>query len=186
MRHAGRSSSDATAASTHPSVAHWGGIESFREKDPKTLRAANHSTAKGGRSEWHLCLISRMNHRRRSASSGIGGQQLTGRRFGSGAEQRSFLIQHNMNRKMGEQFLEFLLLAERRKEFTILHFGQNFGRDAAGDEDAAARQGLQRQVAGLGAVQRDEEIQGFHAKRTSTLETQARDFRRGIHPGLIE
>ena len=106
--------------------------------------------------------------------------------FRSRAEKRGLFVQHDVNGEMREQFLEFFLFAEGAKKRAVLQLGQNLGSDAAGDEDAAAREGLERQVAGLGAIQRDEEIERFDAYGTGTLETQARDFRRGIRSRLIE
>src|SRR5579864_5865610 len=79
--------------------------------------------------------------------SGIGRQQLTCGGLRSRAQKRSLLIEHNVNRKMREQLLEFFFFAEGGEKFAALHFGQDFRSYAAGDEDAAARKRLQCQVA---------------------------------------
>ena len=86
------------------------------------------------------------------ACSGIGRQQLTRRRFRSRPEKRSFLIEHNVNREMGEQLLEFFFFTEGLKELAALHFWQDLRSDAAGDEDAAASKRFQGQIAGFGAI----------------------------------
>ena len=117
---------------------------------------------------------------------GVGSEQFASCRLGSGSEKGSFLVEHNVNGDVGQQFLEFLFFAESGKEFATLNLRQNLRRNTAGDEDATARKRLKCQVAGLGPVQGDEEIQRFDADGTSTLETQARDFGRRVRSGLIK
>src|SRR5579864_1047698 len=83
---------------------------------------------------------------------GVGGEQFARCRFGSGSEKRSFLVKHNVNGDLREQFLEFLFFAEGGKKFAILELRQNLRRDATRNEDSAACKRLKRQVAGFGAV----------------------------------
>src|SRR4029077_5564354 len=117
---------------------------------------------------------------------GVGSEQFACCRFGSGSEKRSFLVEHNVNGDVGQQFLEFFFFAESGNEFATLNLRQNLRRNTAGDEHATACERLKCQVAGFGAVQGDEKIQCFDADGTSTLETQARDFGRRVRSGLIK
>src|SRR5690348_4137949 len=94
-----------------------------------------------------------------SEESFLGDRRGLARREQRGAEQRGAFVEHEPDGSALEQWREAALGAERGEEAAVLEARAQLGRDAARDVDAARRHVAQREVAGLGAVGGDEEVE---------------------------
>src|SRR5262245_59009525 len=90
-----------------------------------------------------------------------------------------------MDGNRGHHAAQSPFVAERVDEGAVLELGPDLRRDPAADEDASDRQRLQRQVAGLGAVARDERLERLDRARVTLIERRLGDRRArvtGLHP----
>src|SRR5256885_14703645 len=75
---------------------------------------------------------------------------------------------------------------ERSEERTVFNFFNDFYGNAAGDVHTTEREHLERQVARLGAIDGNPQIQRLHAYGTRLREAKPRNLRRRIHVRILE
>ena len=86
-------------------------------------------------------------------------------------------VHHHARRDVGDIRQHVALVAERRQKRALREPGNNLRRDAAGDVDAADGAGAEREVAGLGAVDADEQIERLIRERVVVFQRRMGDDR---------
>src|SRR3990170_1584882 len=90
---------------------------------------------------------------------------LQGARPGGGAEERGAGVEHHVDGDAPQHLAQAALVGEALEEAARLDGPQDLGRDPAPHEHAADGHRLQREIPGLGAVDRDEERERLDADR---------------------
>src|SRR5712691_915448 len=88
-------------------------------------------------------------------------------RHAGGAEERRPRLQHERYRDRRHQLRESSLVAERGDERPVGELRADLRGDPPADEDTPHRQRLEGEVARLGAVDRDEEVERLDAERVA-------------------
>src|SRR2546421_1830148 len=85
-----------------------------------------------------------------------------------GAEERRPRLQHERYRDRRHELRESSLVAKRGDERPVGELRADLRGDPPADEDTPHRQRLEGEVARLGAVDRDEEVERLDAERVAT------------------
>ena len=97
-----------------------------------------------------------------------------------GAEEGGAVVEDDAEGDASHEFLEAAFGEEGFEEYRLLQEREDFGGDAAADEDAAGGHGLQGEVAGFGAEDGSEDLRGLRAERARAFERAAGDDGAGI------
>jgi hypothetical protein len=102
-----------------------------------------------------------------------------------GALERGLVVEDDVDRRGLEQRAQAALVIEGVEEDGALHLGQNLGRDAAADVDAAEGEHFQREVARLRAVVAGEAVERIDADGVLARQPGLGYHRAEIAPGQL-